>query len=117
MELLTCCWAKSGRPSDGQFGLWPFLAGTCWVTGFAILLAVPVCLLAAIYLAEYAGDEDACGAQTVDRSALAGIPSVVYGVWGMLVVVPFIADVLGPYAATHWQRIFRCWRTDYTTGY
>jgi phosphate transport system permease protein len=43
------------RPDQGQFGFWPFIAGTFWVTLAALVLAVPPCLLTAIYLSEYAG--------------------------------------------------------------
>ncbi|HEY3297599.1 MAG TPA: phosphate ABC transporter permease subunit PstC [Armatimonadota bacterium] len=102
-------------PSSGQFGLKPFIAGTFWVTGFAVAIAVPVCLLASIYLAEYAGPRTrAIIKPLVDL--LAGIPSVVYGVWGVLVVVPFVADTLGPYAAAHWKSI-PLLSTEFTTGF
>jgi phosphate transport system permease protein len=93
----------SWAPSNGGFGLKPFLAGTFWVTGLAAVLAVPVCLLAAVYLAEYAGPRVRAVVKPV-IDLLAGIPSVVYGVWGVLVVVPFIAEKLGPYAEAHWSR-------------
>ena len=42
------------KPNDGQFGFWPFILGTLWVTIVGVILAVPPCLLASIYLAEYA---------------------------------------------------------------
>jgi len=102
-------------PSTGLFGLKPFIIGTLWVTGLATVLAVPVCLLAAIFLAEYAGPK-LRGIVKPLIDLLAGIPSVIYGVWGVLVVVPFIADVLGPYAAAHWQRI-PLLGTEFTTGF
>ena len=102
-------------PSSGQFGLKPFLVGTFWVTGLATILAVPICLLAAVYLAEYAGPRIRAVVKPL-IDLLAGIPSVVYGVWAVLVVVPFIADVLGPYAAAHWGRI-PLLATEFTTGF
>lgn len=102
-------------PSSGLFGLKPFIVGTLWVTGLATILAVPACVLAAIFLAEYAGPKTRAIIKPL-IDLLSGIPSVVYGVWGVLVVVPFIADVLGPYAAKHWQRI-PLLGTDYTTGF
>ena len=91
-------------PSNGQFGLKPYIIGTFWVTGLAAVLAVPLCVLAAIYLSEYAGPRTRAVIKPI-IDLLAGIPSVVYGVWGVIVVVPFISDVLGPYAAIHWKRI------------
>ena len=42
------------KPTNGQFGFWPFILGTFWVTAVGVFLAVPPCLLTSIYLAEYA---------------------------------------------------------------
>ncbi|MCX7706939.1 MAG: hypothetical protein N2204_02900, partial [Anaerolineae bacterium] len=50
-QLLT---GQTWRPFQGEFGFYPFIIGTLWVTVIAMLLAVPPSLLAAIYLAEYA---------------------------------------------------------------
>lgn len=105
----------SWRPSAGEFGFRPFLVGTLWVTGLAVLIAGPVCLLTAIFLAEFAGPR-LRGVVKPLVDLLAGIPSVVYGVWAVLVVVPFISDVLGPYAATHWQRV-PLLHTEYSSGF
>ncbi|MBR7067673.1 MAG: phosphate ABC transporter permease subunit PstC [Bacteroidales bacterium] len=91
-ELLS---ASHWKPLRNQFGFFPFIMGTLWVTGIAVLIALPVAMLMAIYLMEYAHS-------AVRRyvypllDILAGIPSVIYGVWGTLVIVPFIADYLGP---------------------
>ncbi|MHB9133353.1 MAG: phosphate ABC transporter permease subunit PstC [Armatimonadota bacterium] len=106
---------ETWSPAAGHFGMKPFLVGTFWVTGLAIVLAVPLCLLTAIYLAEYAGPK----VRSVIKpliDVLAGIPSVVYGVWALLVIVPFIADHLGPYATVHWGRI-PLLSTEFTTGF
>jgi len=84
------------RPFKGQFGFFPFIMGTLWVTGIAIFIATPLCLLAGIYLSEYAhANVKRVVFPMID--ILAGIPPVVYGVWGVLVVVPFIADKLAPH--------------------
>ncbi|MDR0907751.1 MAG: phosphate ABC transporter permease subunit PstC [Rikenellaceae bacterium] len=83
-ELL---FSSEWKPLRGEFGFLPFLAGTLWVTGIAIVLALPVSLLTAIYLVEYAQ-------RRVKRyvfpmlDILAGLPSVIYGVWGVLLIVP-----------------------------
>ena len=82
-------------PSRGEFGFLPFIVGTLWVTGVAIIIAVPLCLLTAIYLSEYSPARLREWAKP-PIDLLAGIPSVVYGVWGVIVVVPFIKDRLGP---------------------
>jgi len=84
------------RPFKGQFGFFPFIMGTLWVTGIAIFIATPLCLLAGIYLSEYAhANIKRVVFPMID--ILAGIPPVVYGVWGVLVIVPFIADKLAPH--------------------
>ena len=59
----------------------PFILGTLWITGVAILLAVPMSLLTSVYLSEYA---PVWVRKTVRPviDVLAGIPSVVFGVWG-----------------------------------
>lgn len=108
-------WSDRWSPNSGHFGLGAFIVGTGWVTVLAAVLAVPVCLLAALYLAEYAGPRTRAVVKPL-IDLLSGIPSVVYGVWGVLVVIPFIADVLGPYAARHWGRI-PLLQAEYTTGF
>ena len=83
------------HPLKGEFGFLPFLAGTLWVTLVAMVIAVPVSLLTAVYLSEYAPRSIRELTKPV-VDLLAGIPSVVYGVWGVLMVVPFVGKVLAP---------------------
>jgi phosphate transport system permease protein len=85
------------RPNNGQFGFLPFILGTAWVTTVGLLLSVPPCLLVSIYLAEYAHASTRSLAKPV-LDLLAAIPPVVYGVWGLLAIVPFVDDVLAPLA-------------------
>jgi phosphate transport system permease protein len=80
-------------PTEGKFGFLPFIMGTLWVTGLAIIIAVPISLLSSIYLSEYAGDTLRNAVKPL-IDLLAGIPSVVYGLWGVLAVVPFIKNTL-----------------------
>ena len=84
------------RPFHGDFGFLPFIMGTVWVTGVAVLIAVPLCLLTSIYLSEYAHSRVREWIKPL-IDILAGIPSVVFGVWGILVVVPFIKDTVAPF--------------------
>ena len=89
--LLSSSW----HPLKGDFGFLPFITGTLWVTGGAVLIAVPLCLLTAIYLAEYSHRR----VQNIANpliDVLAGIPSVVYGMWGVLIVVPLVKDRIAP---------------------
>jgi len=80
------------KPSQGQFGLLTFINGTLWVTVLALLLAVPPCILTSLYLVEYA-KRRSLGAILPAIDLLAGIPSVVYGVWGLLVIVPAVPKI------------------------
>lgn len=91
-ELIT---SSVWRPLSGEFGLYPFIMGTIWVTGVAIVVAVPLSILTALYLSEYAHKLVREWSKPL-IDVLAGIPSVVYGVWGMLVVVPFVKDHVAP---------------------
>jgi phosphate transport system permease protein len=88
--LLSSAW----RPSRGEFGLLPFLAGTLAVTVVAMVIAVPVSLLSAVYLSEYAPRRLRDIARPV-VDLLAGLPSVVFGVWGVLMVVPLVEKLAG----------------------
>lgn len=94
--LFTSTW----RPFKGQFGFFPFIMGTLWVTATSVIIAIPIALLTAVYLSEYAG-------RRVRRiimpfiDLLAGIPSVIYGIWGVIVVVPFIKDHIAPLFHVH----------------
>jgi len=92
------------KPGRGEFGFLPFIAGTLWVTGIAVLLALPISLFTALYITEHSKP-------FVKKwifpalDILAGIPSVVYGVWGILLIVPWVSEKLAPYFV------------EYSTGY
>ncbi len=92
--------SSSWHPLKGDFGLLPFIAGTLWVTVTAIFIAVPISLLTAIYLSEYAPSW-VKGFSRPFIDLLAGIPSVIYGVWGILVVVPFVKSQIAPFFGTY----------------
>lgn len=83
-------------PMDGQFGFWPFILSSLWVTVVALIISMPLCLLAAIYLSQFAPKWMLKFMRPV-IDILAGIPSVVYGVWGVLVIIPFVRDIIAPF--------------------
>ena len=85
------------KPNQGLFGFRPFILGTIWVTAVGVILSVPACILVSIYLAEYAHARTRTIAKPI-LDLLAAIPPVVYGVWGLLAIVPFVDDVLAPLA-------------------
>ncbi|MDD5450017.1 MAG: phosphate ABC transporter permease subunit PstC [Candidatus Omnitrophica bacterium] len=75
------------HPTQGQFGLASFITGTLWVTTIAMGIAVPLGILTAIYLSEYAHRRTREFAKPL-IDLLAGISPVVYGVWGVIAIVP-----------------------------
>ncbi len=83
------------RPLAGQFGFLPFIAGTVWVTLVAMVVSIPISLLSAVYLSEYAHRRVRGVVQPL-VDLLAGIPSVIYGLFGVLLLVPLTRDVLAP---------------------
>lgn len=100
-ELL---FSANWKPMKGQFGFLPFIMGTVWVTGIAVAMALPFALLTAVFLTEYA--------KSYVRKyvfpaldILAALPSVIYGVWGTLLIVPWISNKLAPHFV------------DFSTGY
>ena len=84
------------KPLSGAFGFLPFITGTVWVTGAAVILAIPPCLLTAIYLSEYARQSTRAVMKPL-LDLLAAIPSVVYGVWGVILIVPWVEHYLAPF--------------------
>ncbi len=75
-----------------QYGVLPLILGTLWVSLGAILIALPFGLAVAIYLAEIANTRMRKVLKPVIE-LLAGIPSVVYGFFGLVVIVPFLQDL------------------------
>lgn len=74
----------------GQYGMLPLIGGTVLVAGIALLVAIPVGLMAAVYLSEYApGWVRSFAKPTLE--VLAGIPTIVYGVFALVTVGPFLA--------------------------
>ena len=84
--------AGAGSASAGQFGLIPLLAGTLYIGFVAMLVAVPVGLFAAIYMAEYASPRIRSIAKPL-LEVLAGIPTIVYGFFALATVGPFLRDI------------------------
>ncbi len=78
--------------SEGAFGAVPLFTGTLLISAIAMLVAVPVGLMSAIYLAEYAHSKVRAVAKPT-LEILAGVPTVVYGFFAALTVAPFIRDL------------------------
>lgn len=94
--IIDFIFGMNWSPEQGQFGIFPMIVGTLSVTLGAALIGIPVGICCSIFLAEFAPVR----MRNIFRPAiqlLAGIPSVVYGFWGLLFVVPVIRDHLGGY--------------------
>jgi phosphate transport system permease protein len=95
---------QTWNPARNAFGLTPFILGSLWLTFIAMLIAVPLSLFSAVYLSEYVKPKH----RNILRpliELLAGIPSVVYGLWGLVVIVPLISQLA------------RATKADNATGY
>jgi phosphate transport system permease protein len=84
--------AAGATDSSGQFGLIPLLMGTLYIGLVAMLVAVPVGLFSAIYMAEYASPRVRSMAKPL-LEVLAGIPTIVYGFFALTTVGPFLRDI------------------------
>ncbi len=90
--LLGRTWKPNNIPPS--YGIYPMILGSIYVTAGAVLIGVPIGLLTAIFMAWYCPDK----LYRILKPAinlLAGIPSVVYGFFGLVVIVPFIRDTFG----------------------
>jgi phosphate transport system permease protein len=94
-SLLSLLFSTEWQPMSGKYGFFPFIISSVAVTVLSFIISGPVCLLAAIYLTQYSRKWLLKFMQPV-IDILAGIPSVVYGVWGILVIVPFVANYVAP---------------------
>lgn len=86
---------KTWKPGNDIYGIFPMIVGSVCVTGGALALGVPIALLTAVYLAYFCPDR----LYRVLRPAvelLAGIPSVVYGFFGIVVLVPMVRAIGEP---------------------
>jgi len=95
-SITEVLFSSTWNPDYGQFGLAPVIVGTILVTGVALIIAIPISLLSAIYIAEYSPKK----IRRILRpfiDVLAGVPSVVYGLCAFLILVPLVRDVIAPW--------------------
>ncbi len=84
------------KPSDvpASYGIFPFILGSIYITAGAVLIGVPIGILTAVFMAKFCPKR----IYRVMKSAidlLAGIPSIVYGFFGIMIIVPFVSNVFG----------------------
>ena len=95
-------------PVNGSFGAWPFIFGTLASSLLALLMAVPLALGVAIFLTELCPRRLRAPISFLTE-LLAAIPSVVYGLWAIFVLVPLMRDSLGSFLVKYlgWTRLFQ----------
>lgn len=84
----------SWKPNQGLYGIFPMIVGSIYVTAGAIVVGVPIGLLCAVFMARYCP----AGLYRILKPAvdlLAGIPSIVYGFFGLMVIVPMLQNMFG----------------------
>ena len=79
------------KPNNKIFGILPMIAGSIYVTAGAIIVGVPIGILTAVFMAMYCPEKIYKPLKAATQ-LLAGIPSVVYGFFGLVVLVPFVRD-------------------------
>jgi phosphate transport system permease protein len=92
--LFSFIFGMNWSPGQGQFGIFPMIIGTVSVTLGAALIGIPIGICCSIFMAEFAPAK----MRNIFRPAiqlLAGIPSVIYGFWGLIFIVPAISNYLG----------------------
>lgn len=88
--ITTTVW----QPQAGSFGIWPLVLATLYISFIAMLVAVPIGLLSAIYLSEYASRR-VRGVLKPVLEVLVGVPTVVYGFFAVTFMTPLLRDLLG----------------------
>ena len=84
----------SWKPNQGLYGIFPMIVGSIYVTAGAIVVGVPIGLLCAVFMARYCP----AGLYRILKPAvnlLAGIPSIVYGFFGLMVIGPMVQNMFG----------------------
>ena len=85
---------KTWAPSNNIYGILPMILGSLYVTAGAIIIGVPIGILTAIYMAKFCPKKIYRVLKPM-IDLLAGIPSIVYGFFGVVVIVPFVIEVFG----------------------
>lgn len=91
---LKILFGKIWRPSNGIYGIFPMIVASIYVTGGAILFGVPIALLTSVFMARYC-PKKIYGPLKSGIELMAGVPSIVYGFFGLILLVPLIREVFG----------------------
>ena len=84
----------SWKPANNLYGILPMIVGSFYVTAGALIIGVPIGILTAVFMARFA-PKSIYAPLKAAVNLMAGIPSVVYGFFGLVVLVPFIREAFG----------------------
>ena len=82
------------KPGNGLYGIFPMILGSIYVTGGALVIGVPIGILMSIFMARFCPDRLHKVLKPI-VDLLAGIPSIVYGFFGLVVIIPIIQEMFG----------------------
>ena len=82
------------KPSSGYYGIFPMIIGSILVTGIAVVIGVPIGILCAVFMSHYCPEKLYRFVKPA-INLLAGIPSIVYGFFGLVVIVPIMKELFG----------------------
>ncbi len=91
---LKFLFGQEWKPSNNKFGILPMIVASIYVTGGAILVGVPIAVFTSVFMARYCPKKIYCVLKS-GIELMAGIPSIVYGFFGLVLIVPLIRDVFG----------------------
>ena len=91
---LKFLFGQEWKPSNNKFGILPMIVASIYVTGGAILVGVPIAVFTSVFMARYCPKKIYCVLKS-GIELMAGIPSIVYGFCGLVLIVPPIRDVFG----------------------
>ncbi len=94
--LFSTAW----MPHRSDYGLYRFIIGSLYTTALALVIAVPLSVLTAIFLSEYLPTKMAMHTKMV-FDVLSGVSPVIFGVWGIIVIVPMVREYIQPFCAEH----------------
>lgn len=85
---------REWKPSNNKFGIFPMIIASIYVTGGAVVLGVPIALFTSVFMARYC-PKKIYGPLKSGIELMAGVPSIVYGFFGLVLIVPLIRNVFG----------------------
>jgi len=92
--------SRDWNPVEDQFGALPFIFGTLVTSFLAVLFATPVSILIALFITEYL-PKKLSKIIAILIEMVAAIPSIVFGLWGIFYLAPFVKETLAPFLKTH----------------